>query len=109
MSETLKVCFVCGEPKPVDAFYPHPRMADGRLGKCAECCRVYARSHRKPRPNRPRAPGRVRAKNATRYLVHGPCEICGVTPAQGHHEDYSKPKEVRWLCRQHHGEAHRVY
>ncbi len=34
------------------------------------------------------------------------CEICGAR-AQAHHEDYSKPLEVKWLCRIHHGLRHR--
>lgn len=32
-----------------------------------------------------------------------PCEICG-EKAEGHHENYSKPLEVRWLCFRHHRE-----
>ena len=27
-----------------------------------------------------------------------PCVKCGATKAQGHHEDYSKPLVVIWLC-----------
>lgn len=33
------------------------------------------------------------------------CEICGKT-AHAHHEDYSKPLQVNWLCRTHHAERH---
>ncbi len=29
------------------------------------------------------------------------CEKCG-SKAQMHHADYSKPLQVRWLCRKHH-------
>lgn len=35
------------------------------------------------------------------------CEICGtVEDVHGHHEDYSKPLLVQWLCRKHHREKH---
>jgi hypothetical protein len=39
-------------------------------------------------------------------LKRGTCEVCGSKRTQGHHEDYSKPLEVRWLCREHHDEEH---
>jgi len=35
-----KVCFKCLQPKPLEAFYRHPRMGDGRLGKCIECTKA---------------------------------------------------------------------
>lgn len=38
-------------------------------------------------------------------LVRKPCEICGKEKSEAHHEDYSKPLEVIWLCKQHHGLA----
>ncbi len=30
------------------------------------------------------------------------CSVCGCIKAEAHHEDYSKPMEVIWLCRKHH-------
>ena len=35
-------------------------------------------------------------------LKRGLCEVCGSPKVQAHHDDYSKPLEVRWLCVRHH-------
>lgn len=35
-----------------------------------------------------------------------PCEICGATPAERHHIDYSDPERVMWLCKLHHEQTH---
>jgi len=39
------------------------------------------------------------------------CETCGAagTVIHGHHEDYSKPFDVQWLCPACHGKLHRKY
>ena len=33
-------------------------------------------------------------------LTRQPCEVCG-SKAEAHHSDYSRPLDVRWLCRAH--------
>lgn len=54
-------------------------------------------------------PVKVQARNAARVLDPEPCEGCGAGEAVRHHDDYSKPLEVRWLCRTCHGIEHRRY
>lgn len=40
----MKRCIACDALRPMSDYYSHPRMADGRLNKCKECCRKYARA-----------------------------------------------------------------
>ena len=130
-----KTCFKCGLEKPLTEFYRHPRMADGFLGKCKDCAkadvsmhyranighyvayererfkkperRAAMREYRKARPLEKR-----KATNLTSAAIHDgrlikqPCVVCGERAVEAHHDDYSKPLEVRWLCRRHHLEHH---
>ncbi|GAB1444371.1 hypothetical protein MASR2M39_32290 [Ignavibacteriales bacterium] len=51
---------------------------------------------------------RIRTHHAVeRGLINKePCSICGDTESFAHHENYDKPFDVIWLCRQHHTEVH---
>ena len=40
------------------------------------------------------------------HLIREPCSQCGALKAEAHHEDYTKPLEVVWLCRSHHKLRH---
>lgn len=40
-------------------------------------------------------------------LKRGPCEVCGAAKTDAHHDDYTKPFSVRWLCRAHHRQHHK--
>ena len=41
-------------------------------------------------------------------LAKEPCEVCGTTKnVQAHHDDYSKPLDIRWLCVKDHNEHHK--
>lgn len=39
-------------------------------------------------------------------LVKQPCNVCGNTNVEAHHDDYSQPLSVRWLCKKHHEQQH---
>lgn len=39
----MKTCFKCGLEKDLSEYYTHPRMGDGHLNKCKQCCRHETR------------------------------------------------------------------
>jgi len=56
-------------------------------------------------PEKVRAHIAVHAAVKRGHLTRKPCEICGESKVQAHHDDYTKPLSVRWLCKTHHIEA----
>lgn len=48
-------------------------------------------------------------EKARRIIPIKPCEVCGDKKTHRHHPDYSKPLEVVFLCRKHHGLVHRKF
>ena len=83
-------------------------------------------------PDTPAAPGPARLKSHTRQadwrranlvkyelhlavrralvagvLTRQGCEVCGSPTVDAHHECYTAPLDVRWLCRCHHVRLHR--
>lgn len=84
--------------------------------------RIYLRAYRAKAPQSARravkkwvaknkektwAHDRVRYALKTGKLVKGSCEACDTERVDAHHDDYTKPLVVRWLCRKHHKDAHR--
>jgi len=54
---------------------------------------------------------RYTANNAIKvgWLIRENCEVCGTDESvEAHHDDYMRPLDVRWLCRVHHAEHHRM-
>ncbi len=64
------------------------------------------REYRHGNPERYQANTAVNNALRDGRLVKQPCEVCGRLDVHGHHDDYSKPLGVRWLCPVHHKEHH---
>lgn len=123
-----KICFKCGECKPLSDFYKHKRMADGHVNKCKDCNKAdvrknrldkldYYREYDRARGNRQDSGYRRNYRNEfpMKYAAHilvsnavrdgriekiKECQKCGIHTENihGHHDDYAKPLIVRWLC-----------
>ena len=58
------------------------------------------------------APLKYTARTAVAYairtgrMMRKPCEFCGSLRSQAHHDDYTRPFDVMWLCQAHHAGRH---
>ncbi len=129
----IKKCRKCGKLKNINEFSKCSKSADKHQGYCKECMIIYnfewEKNHLKERkaykkehlknylehsmkykkkyPERCKAMGIVKCTIKAGKLIRKSCEICGAPKAEAHHDDYSKPLSVRWLCRKHHRELHK--
>jgi hypothetical protein len=66
----------------------------------------YRRRQKERWPGREKARRMVQDAIRSGELVRKACEACGTEKAHAHHDDYSKPLDVRWLCRPCHTAHH---
>lgn len=64
--------------------------------------RLERQRYRERHPEKHAAQSKVSDAIRRGKLVRQPCEVCGAESAEAHHDDYSKPLDVRWLCKEHH-------
>lgn len=98
---------------PITCRRGHPRtVANTYITKQGKRqCRVCKRLEK--RPSRVLPPEMRHAHDVVDWalrkgtLVREPCEVCGSEDrVVAHHDNYSRPLDVRWLCPQHHADAH---
>ena len=132
----LKFCNSCGHRKVLTDFGIRKASKDGHSSKCKACQSAYDRlrsqspARAQQRREYQHGIGKERANEAKRnYIKRNPqkrsatiavgnairdgklikkcCEVCGNAESFAHHDDYSKPLLVRWLCDFHHKEWHK--
>lgn len=132
MIATSKTCRKCGVEKDAQEFHADPRYRDGLGSYCKACKYVLSskardawklrhmdrhrlsmrdaqRRYRVDPANGIKRAARIAVRDAiySGRMLRGSCEVCGKPNAHGHHDDYSKPLDVRWLCSTHHREHHK--
>lgn len=130
-----KICTKCNTEKNLSGFGRDSRKKDDLQSQCSQCDydrnlkwyrkngkRYYAKyikteerkeymkecakKHRDTYPDKCKARSSVSNAIQSGRLIKQPCH-CGESEVEAHHEDYSKPLDVQWLCVKHHKELHR--
>lgn len=124
-SRQRKLCNTCKTIKQWSEFCIR-RRTNKPENECLACRRVKCRAWRLA--NRGKIQNKVWAKkyywNPENHwkivarsrlagaIINGtlkrlPCKVCGNPKSEAHHEDYGRPTDVTWLCRQHHADRDR--
>lgn len=92
-----KVCRSCNSKRINKRYENNPRSFK-------EANKKYAKKN----PEKIKAWSMVKQAVKSGKIKKLPCEVCGKTKRiHGHHDDYSKPLDVVWLCALHHKERHK--
>lgn len=96
-------------------FYRNKPKARASMEKYRSTKRGIDATRRATQKYKSRYPEKIKAKSSvqnaikTGRLKRKRCEKCRKSPAEAHHDDYSKPLHVRWLCKKHHVEHHKKF
>jgi len=131
-----KICILCKMEKTVLEFYKLSANRNGLQGSCKKCwdARSLLNKRKNYDPVKQlewslkrkqegrqmrdflrqvvKFPEKYKARYTLKDAVKSgkvkkePCVVCGNVKSQGHHDDYSKPLQVKWLCQIHHADLH---
>ena len=113
-----KVCELCGKEFPGKSNRRFcSRLCCNRVVNRVVCHSVFGkknfnykdgrRTNGKRSPEIDKCYRQLRTALRAELVIKEPCQICDNPGVAGHHEDYSKPLDVIWLCSKHHYAVHR--
>ena len=108
------ICAPCEVRRVVDSARRHPERKRRNTQSYLHSAKGKLMLSKKGRRRTLRYPEKLKANYTVqtallnKSLRRKPCERCGEKKAEAHHDDYSQPLNVRWLCWKHHQEHHRA-
>jgi hypothetical protein len=86
----------------------HPKEENSPLWKGSDVKKKteYIRRYKKNNPDKVIARSRSRSFVRRGVIEKKPCETCGCDKSEIHHNDYSEPTDIKFLCKQCHQSQH---
>lgn len=122
---STKVCRDCTGRLPLSAFYRARGTTDGYQKRCKDCQHVYIATLNDGKPYIAQGQRAYKERNPLKYKARSElnnavvtgniikpkvCEECGIEAnLHGHHDDYTKALDVRWLCQPCHADWHKLH
>lgn len=118
----MKLCGGCNTEKPFAEFNRNRAKKDGYQNWCRACLNPIStawkktpigrasvsrtQKHVKRNPKTRKAQQVVSGQVKRGKMTRQPCCVCNQPNADAHHEDYSRPLDLVWLCDKHHKQRH---
>lgn len=101
-----KICFKCGNSKPLLEYYTHQQMQDGHLNKCKSCTRADSKAHSAASAQNPVWVESEKSRQREKYhrlgyrTVHKPTREASAAIRKRHEQKY--PEKVAARARTQH-------
>ena len=110
MWEPLKLCVKCKKVYPMRYFVPNRHRKHKITNTCIDCDNKSAIHFGELHPVVAKA-HRTIERLIIKGILKSPgvCSLCGEKGVvHAHHDNYHKPKDIRWLCRRCHFHLHHI-
>ena len=105
-----RLCRSCQTVISADWYRSHPEAKRAKERRYRDAHRDSRRAEyvRYREKNADKVKARLAVSSALKSgaLSREDCRVCGERRSEAHHDDYSKPLDVTWLCNVHHRERH---
>ncbi len=115
-------CLICGKSFPIK----ESQLKHGKGRHCSLSCAGkagniekhgteikdphydYKKKYREDNPEKTKVHRLIQKEYRNGRIKKAPCVVCGSVKSEAHHENYSDPYDIIWLCKKHHNQVRKT-